>query len=87
MFQARYEKEPLVRVPRGRLPEVVAVSGSPRAEVGVVVGPVDGESRVVTVFSALDNLIKGGAGQAVQNLNLMLGVEETTTLDDFGQFP
>ncbi|RYZ04455.1 MAG: N-acetyl-gamma-glutamyl-phosphate reductase [Myxococcales bacterium] len=87
LYQVRYQKEPLVRVPRGRLPEVVAVSGSPRAEVGLAVGPVEGESRLVTVFSALDNLIKGGAGQAVQNLNLMLGVDETTTLEDFGQFP
>jgi N-acetyl-gamma-glutamyl-phosphate reductase len=43
--------------------------------------------RLVTVFSALDNLIKGGAGQAVQNLNLMLGVDETTSLDDWGPFP
>jgi len=34
-------------------------------------GPIDGDTRLVTVFSALDNLIKGGAGQAVQNLNLM----------------
>jgi len=42
---------------------------------------------LVTVFSALDNLIKGGAGQAVQNLNLMLGIDEATTLEDFGQFP
>lgn len=87
LYRARYEREPLVRVPRGRLPEVVAVSGSPRAEVGLTVGPVQGETRLVTVFSALDNLIKGGAGQAVQNLNLMLGVEETTTLEDWGQFP
>ncbi|MDF3069848.1 MAG: N-acetyl-gamma-glutamyl-phosphate reductase [Polyangiaceae bacterium] len=87
LYEARYGKEPFVRVPRGRLPEVVAVSGSPRAEVGLAVGPPEGETRLVTVFSALDNLIKGGAGQAVQNLNLMLGVDETTTLDDFGQFP
>lgn len=87
LYRTRYEREPLVCVPRERLPEVVAVSGSPRAEVGLAVGPAEGETRLVTVFSALDNLIKGGAGQAVQNLNLMLGVEETTTLDDWGQFP
>jgi N-acetyl-gamma-glutamyl-phosphate reductase len=55
--------------------------------VGFTLGPSDGHSRVVTVFSALDNLIKGGAGQAIQNLNLMLGVDETTTLSDLGPFP
>jgi LysW-gamma-L-alpha-aminoadipyl-6-phosphate/LysW-L-glutamyl-5-phosphate reductase len=87
LYRAHYEREPLVRLPQGRLPEVVAVSGSPRAEVGLALGPIDGDIRVLTVFSALDNLIKGGAGQAVQNLNLMLGVDETTTLDDFGSYP
>jgi LysW-gamma-L-alpha-aminoadipyl-6-phosphate/LysW-L-glutamyl-5-phosphate reductase len=87
LYRARYEREPFVRVPKGRLPEVVAVSGSPRAEVGIAVGPAEGDTRLLTVFSALDNLIKGGAGQAVQNLNLMLGVDEMTALDDFGPYP
>jgi LysW-gamma-L-alpha-aminoadipyl-6-phosphate/LysW-L-glutamyl-5-phosphate reductase len=87
LYAKRYAGEPFVRLPRGRLPEVVAVSGSPFAEVGFALGPSDGDQRVLTVFSALDNLIKGGAGQAVQNLNLMLGVDETTQLGDFGPFP
>lgn len=87
LYEKRYAGEPFVRLPRGRLPEVVAVSGSPCAEVGFMLGPSDGNERVLTVFSALDNLIKGGAGQAVQNLNLMLGVDETTQLSDFGPFP
>jgi len=86
-YRRRYAGEPFVRLPRGRLPEVVAVSGSPFAEVGFTLGPADGAQRVLSVFSALDNLIKGGAGQAVQNLNLMLGVDERTQLDDFGPFP
>ena len=76
-----------MRVPRERLPEVVAVSGSPYAEVGISLGVAADGHRVLTVFSALDNLIKGGAGQAIQNLNLMLGVDETTGLTDFGPFP
>jgi LysW-gamma-L-alpha-aminoadipyl-6-phosphate/LysW-L-glutamyl-5-phosphate reductase len=87
LYRRRYESERFVRVPANRLPEVVAVNGSPRAEVGFSVGEVSGERRLVTVFSALDNLIKGGAGQAVQNLNLMLGVDEATTLEDFGAYP
>jgi N-acetyl-gamma-glutamyl-phosphate reductase len=87
LYRRRYAHERFVRLPQHRLPEVVAVSGSTFAEVGFTLGPVEGESRVVTVFSALDNLIKGGAGQAVQNLNLMLGVDEATMLDDFGPFP
>ncbi len=87
IYRRRYEGERFVRVPANRLPEVVAVSGSPYAEVGISVGEVSGAQRLVTVFSALDNLIKGGAGQAVQNLNLMLGVDEATSLEDFGAFP
>lgn len=87
LYRRRYAGERFVRVPAHRLPEVVAVSGSPFAEVGFTLGPSEGDTRLLTVFSALDNLIKGGAGQAVQNLNLMLGVDETTTLDDLGPFP
>jgi N-acetyl-gamma-glutamyl-phosphate reductase len=87
LYRRRYENEPWVRLPQGRLPEVVAVSGSPFAEVGLVSGPISAGKRQVTVFSALDNLVKGGAGQAVQNLNLMLGVDERTTLEDFGPYP
>lgn len=87
LYRRHYAGEPFVRVPRERLPEVIAVSGSPYAEVGLALGPVVDGKRVLTVFSALDNLIKGGAGQAVQNLNLMLGIAETTALDDWGPFP
>lgn len=97
-FESCYHDEPLVRVPQARLPEVVAVAGSCYAEVGFVFRPRSGSPRAtggegapggasVTVFSALDNLIKGGAGQAVQNLNLMLGVPETTGLADPGPYP
>jgi N-acetyl-gamma-glutamyl-phosphate reductase len=87
LYRRRYADERFVRLPRERLPEVVAVSGSPYAEVGLALGSVVNGQRVLTVFAALDNLIKGGAGQAIQNLNLMLGVPEATTLDDLGPFP
>jgi N-acetyl-gamma-glutamyl-phosphate reductase len=76
-----------VRVPQNRLPEVAAVNGSNYAEVGVVVGPEEGGTRLVTAFAALDNLVKGGAGQAIQNMNLMLGLPETTALRDPGGYP
>ncbi len=83
MYAEAYAKEAFVRVPKGRLPEVVAVSGSNWAEVGVVKG--DGD--LVTVFAATDNLIKGGAGQAIQNMNLMLGFDERASLEDPGGYP
>jgi N-acetyl-gamma-glutamyl-phosphate/LysW-gamma-L-alpha-aminoadipyl-6-phosphate reductase len=86
-FAACYANEHFVRVPRKRLPEVVAVSGSNFAEVGVVVGPSEAGKRLVTVFSVTDNLVKGGAGQAIQNMNLMLGLDERLTLEDVGGYP
>jgi len=82
-----YAQEPFVRVPRCRLPEVVAVAGSNYAEVGVVLGADSDGAPLVTAFAALDNLVKGGAGQAIQNLNLMLGLPETTALEDVGGYP
>ena len=82
-----YAAEPFVRVPSRRLPEVVAVAGSCFAEVGLVVGPPEDDSRLVTAFGALDNLVKGGAGQAIQSMNLMLGLDERLSLEDVGGYP
>ncbi len=76
-----YANEPLVRVVSGRLPQVASIKGSMFCDVGVSVGEVvlDGKRTVVT-HSALDNLVKGGAGQAVQSMNLVLGLPETAGL-------
>ena len=79
--------EPFVRVPRRRLPEVAAVSGSNHAEVGLVAGAAHRGLRTITLFGALDNLVKGGAGQAIQNMNLVLGLDERAALGDPGPWP
>jgi len=52
-------------------------------------GPVDAATgkRQLVVTSALDNLVKGGAGQAVQSMNLMLGLPETTGIDAVPLWP
>jgi N-acetyl-gamma-glutamyl-phosphate reductase len=86
-FHKAYEGKRFVRVPAKRLPEVVAVSGSNYVEVGFEVGAVEGNERTVACFSAIDNLIKGGAGQAVQSMNIALGLDEDVTLADAGGFP
>jgi LysW-gamma-L-alpha-aminoadipyl-6-phosphate/LysW-L-glutamyl-5-phosphate reductase len=86
-FSETYANEPFVRVPRKRLPEVAAVSGSNFVEVGAVIGSVIGKKRLVTCISALDNLIKGGAGQGVTSMNLMLGLDETISMADPGSWP
>jgi N-acetyl-gamma-glutamyl-phosphate reductase len=87
LYREAYQGEPFVRVPRERLPEVAAVSGSNYAEAGLVAGPPHGGRRTVTAFAATDNLVKGGAGQAIQNMNLMLGLDEKASLADPGPWP
>lgn len=82
-----YAGEPFVRVPHGRLPEVVAVAGSNYVEVAIVPGPIQDGARLVTCFSVTDNLIKGGAGQAIENMNLILGLPEKLSLEDPGGYP
>jgi len=87
LFAEQYEREPFVRFVRDRLPEVAAVAGSNHAEVGFTLGEAAGGTRTLAVVSAADNLIKGGAGQAIQNMNLMLGLPETASLEDPGPWP
>jgi LysW-gamma-L-alpha-aminoadipyl-6-phosphate/LysW-L-glutamyl-5-phosphate reductase len=87
LFRSRYALEPFVRYLDDRLPEVAAVSNSNHAEVAFALGEAQGETRTLCVQAALDNLIKGGAGQAIQNMNLMLGLPETMSLQDTGPWP
>jgi LysW-gamma-L-alpha-aminoadipyl-6-phosphate/LysW-L-glutamyl-5-phosphate reductase len=87
LYRETFAGEPFVRIPRKRLPEVAAVSGSNYAEVGVTAGPAHAGKRTVTLFGATDNLVKGGAGQAIQNMNLVLGLDEKRSLEDPGPWP
>lgn len=87
LFDEAYRGEPFVRRPAKRLPEVAPVSGSNFAEVGFHVGDASSGRRTVSCFAATDNLIKGGAGQAIQNMNLVLGLEEKLSLEDPGSWP
>ena len=83
-----FADEPFVRVVSGgRQPEVIAVAGGNYVEVGFALGPVTGDTRRVVCFSALDNLVKGGAGQAIQAFNVMMGFDERTTLAEPGLWP
>lgn len=75
-FQAVYAGNPFLRIVDGeRIPSVAAVSGTNDAELRV-----DVRGTTVRVICAIDNLGKGAAGQAVQNLNIMLGYPEETGL-------
>jgi N-acetyl-gamma-glutamyl-phosphate/LysW-gamma-L-alpha-aminoadipyl-6-phosphate reductase len=88
-YRGQYEDEPFVDLVAGgggvyRYPEPKAVAGTNRAEVGFEVDPTN--ERVV-VFSAIDNMMKGSAGQAVHAANVALGLEETAGLDVTGLHP
>ena len=85
ILEERYLDETFVRVlPKGQLPQTKHLSGTNLAEVAA---SVDERSGKVIVVSALDNLGKGAAGQALQNANLMLGFEETAGLSTTGILP
>jgi N-acetyl-gamma-glutamyl-phosphate reductase len=87
LYDEAYADAPFIRRPVGRLPEVAAVAGSNYAEVGFALGEARGGARTATCFAAIDNLIKGGAGQAIQNMNLVLGLDETLSLREPGSWP
>jgi N-acetyl-gamma-glutamyl-phosphate reductase len=71
-------------MPAGTQLETRSVRGTNLCRLGVA-EPLD--AGVVVVQSVIDNLVKGAAGQAVQNMNLMFGIEETTGLPSLGLAP
>lgn len=78
LFEARYAGEPFVDVmPAGSMPETRSVRGSNMARIAV---HRPGGGDMVTVLVVEDNLVKGAAGQAVQNMNLMFGLPEIAGL-------
>ncbi|MBC7403785.1 MAG: N-acetyl-gamma-glutamyl-phosphate reductase [Microbacteriaceae bacterium] len=84
-WESAYADEPFVHVlPEGRMPRTGDVLGSNTALIGLAVDEVAG--RVVTV-TALDNLVKGTAGAAIQSANIALGLDETSGLPIDGVAP
>ncbi len=80
-----YAKEPFVHVlPFGALPQTRHVRGSNMTFIGIAADRIAGRA---IIGSALDNLTKGASGQAVQNMNLMLGFPETMGLEQVALFP
>jgi N-acetyl-gamma-glutamyl-phosphate reductase len=85
ILAATYAKEPFVHVlPFGEVPQSRHVRGSNMTFIGVVKDRIPGRA---IVLSTLDNLTKGASGQAVQNMNLMLGFPETMGLEQVALFP
>ena len=71
-------------LPQGTWPETRMVKASNRCDVAVTT--VHGH-RTLLATAAIDNLVKGAAGQAIQNLNLILGLDETTALPSTAVYP
>jgi N-acetyl-gamma-glutamyl-phosphate reductase len=76
-FRAAYADAPFVRLTGSTMPEIKHVAHTNFCDIGWV---VDEERRRIVLVAVLDNLLKGAAGSAVQNLNVMLGLDERTGL-------
>ena len=75
---AFYSGRPFIRIcPENRLPNTMHVRGTNYCDIGL---RLDERNRRLILISAIDNLVKGAAGQAVQNMNIMLGLDETAGL-------
>ena len=82
MYKDFYKGEYFIRVKEaGELPETKHVAGSNFVDIGIVADP---RTKRAVIVSALDNIYKGAAGQAVQNMNLMFGLDEKTGIANAG---
>jgi N-acetyl-gamma-glutamyl-phosphate reductase len=85
VFEDYYRDEPFVRIlGAGKFPDTIAVRGSNQCHISV---EVDRRTDWLVVMAAIDNLVKGASGQAVQNMNLVLGLKETVGLECLPLFP
>jgi len=84
LYEERYAGEPFVDVlPAGQIPETRNVRGTNCCQIGIV--PQSRQRAVV--IAVIDNLVKGASGQAIQNMNLMMGFEESMALTQPGLWP
>jgi N-acetyl-gamma-glutamyl-phosphate reductase len=89
LFEKRYAKEPFVDVmPAGSHPDTRSVRGANVCRIAVH-RPPEGAQRsdTLVILAVIDNLVKGAAGQAVQNMNLMFGLPEATGLQNVALVP
>ncbi len=85
LYRAFYKGKKFVRVYKaGTFPNISSVRGSNYCDIGLT---VDARTKRVIIICAIDNLVKGAAGQAIQNMNLMCGLSEDTGLTMISLFP
>jgi len=84
LYKEFYKNAPFVRIYKSGEPCTKNVAGTNYCDIGI---QVNQESGTIIVMSVIDNLVKGAAGQAIQNMNLMLGYSEETGLKGIALFP
>lgn len=85
VYRARYANEPFIRLlAAGETPNLNGIRGANDCHLGLNYDPTTG---MATIWTTIDNLVKGAAGQAIQNMNLMLGFPETAGLTSAALFP
>ncbi|HDO21666.1 MAG TPA: N-acetyl-gamma-glutamyl-phosphate reductase [Nitrospirae bacterium] len=85
LYKKTYAGEPFVKVlDKGIFPNINSVKGTNFCEIGL---KVDSRTDTLIIVTAIDNLVKGAAGQAIQNMNLMVGYKETEGLKHPALFP
>lgn len=85
LFSTYYNAKPFAKVlSEGQMPQTKSVLGSNYCHIGL---EIDERTGKIIVISAIDNLVKGASGQAIQNMNLMMGLPEDTGLLGCGLWP
>jgi N-acetyl-gamma-glutamyl-phosphate reductase len=85
MYKKVYINEPFIRVlEEGRFPNVKYVRGTNHFDIGLAVNT---RTNTLIIVTAMDNLMKGASGMAVQNMNIMMGFDEKTALETVALFP
>ncbi|OPZ76765.1 MAG: N-acetyl-gamma-glutamyl-phosphate reductase [Alphaproteobacteria bacterium ADurb.Bin438] len=84
IYQDFYKDAPFVRIMEDGLPNTKYVAYTNYVDISV---KIDRRTKRVIVITALDNLIKGASGQAVQNMNLMFGIDEKKALTNYSFYP
>jgi N-acetyl-gamma-glutamyl-phosphate reductase len=85
LYKKLYKNEPFVQVlDEGIFPNIKNVRGTNFCHIGIKVVP---RTNTLIMVSAIDNLVKGASGQAVHNMNIMMGFHETEGLGSLALFP
>ncbi|MGY3743641.1 N-acetyl-gamma-glutamyl-phosphate reductase [Leuconostoc inhae] len=84
IFEDTYKNKPFVRVmSKNHLPDIKQVVGTNFADIGLTYNP---DTKYLTIVSVIDNMVKGAAGQAIQNMNHLFNLDETTGLHLIAQY-